>query len=188
MFREVNQVRNDLVVGISPEGCKFKAVASFSFLGAARVRFFYGIESGAVGVVLGIRAVGDNENLHILKQAAASPEGIPLIPLDLVERLTDCNPPGASIPYAPTAARSPVWSHHSGCHRRPPAFAILILVDDLHAVVVNVFTINQHDVLSHVIIALEDLHKVFLNLSRLLRDMIVRVGDAGAKEPLPFRI
>ena len=66
-FREVNQVRDGLVVCIGPERCKFKAVAGFPFLDTAGGRFFYRVESGAVGVVFGIRAVGDNENLHILK-------------------------------------------------------------------------------------------------------------------------
>ena len=88
-FSKVNQIRDDLVVGIRPEGCKFKAVAGLALLGAACRCFFDSVAPGAIGVVLGVCAIGDDKNLHILEQAATSPEAVPLIPLDLVESLPD---------------------------------------------------------------------------------------------------
>ena len=42
-----------------------------------------------VGVVLGERAVADHEQLHVLEQPGARPEAVALVPVDLVERLTD---------------------------------------------------------------------------------------------------
>ena len=38
-----------------------------------------------VGVVFGVHAVADNKDLHILEQAAAYPERIPMVAIDLVE-------------------------------------------------------------------------------------------------------
>ena len=45
--------------------------------------------AGRVGVVFCIRAIGDNENLYILIQTATSPKAVPLVTVDLVERLFD---------------------------------------------------------------------------------------------------
>ena len=47
------------------------------------------IETGGVRVVFGIRTIGDNKYLNILEQPAAYPKAIPLIAVDLVERLLD---------------------------------------------------------------------------------------------------
>ena len=59
-----------------------------------RVILFIGPEEGLfevvstiVSVVFGIHAIADNKDLHILEQAAADPERIPMVAIDLVEGL-----------------------------------------------------------------------------------------------------
>ncbi len=59
-----------------------------------RVILFIGPEEGllevvgaVVGVIFGVHAVADNKDLHILEQAAAYPEGIPMVTIDLVKGL-----------------------------------------------------------------------------------------------------
>ena len=89
---KVDQIRQHAVVRISPVGGKLKAIAGLFLLDLAVFGVLDGIVAGAVGVVLGIRAIGDHKNLHILVQAAARPERIPLIAVDLVERLPDGHP------------------------------------------------------------------------------------------------
>ena len=68
---EVNQIRDNTVIGICPEAGKFKAVACFSFFRLAGGSILYGIKASAVGVVFRICSIGDNENLHIFKQPTA---------------------------------------------------------------------------------------------------------------------
>ena len=89
---KVDQIRQHAVVRIGPVGGKFKAIAGPFLFRLAVFGVLDGIVASAVGVVLGICAVGDYENLRILVQTAASPERIPLIAVDLVERLPDGHP------------------------------------------------------------------------------------------------
>ena len=86
---EVNQIRDNTVIGICPEAGKFKAVACFSFFRLAGGSILYGIKASAVGVVFRICSIGDNENLHIFKQPTACPKGITLIAIYLIECLSD---------------------------------------------------------------------------------------------------
>lgn len=86
---KVDQIRNHAVVRICPEASELKAVAGLFLLLLAGFRIFDGIEPGAVGIILGVRAVTDHKNLNILEQTGSSPEGITLIPVDLIESLPD---------------------------------------------------------------------------------------------------
>ena len=66
-FGKVNQVCDNLVVAVCPEGSKLKAIARFlRFLLCRFAHFLDVTASGGVGIILGMRSVGDNENLHIL--------------------------------------------------------------------------------------------------------------------------
>ena len=69
--REVHQIGNGTVLRVRPEGRKFKAVAGFSFAGRSGFCAFDGVVAGTVGIILGIRSVGNDEDLHILKQSAS---------------------------------------------------------------------------------------------------------------------
>ena len=88
---EVNQIRDNTVIGICPEAGKFKAVACFSFFRLAGGSILYGIKASAVGVVFRICSIGDNENLHIFKQPTAWPKRITLITVYLIKRLPNGN-------------------------------------------------------------------------------------------------
>ena len=86
---EVNQIRDDTVVCVCPEAGELKAVAGLFLLLLAGFRVLDRIEPGAVGIVLGVRAVADHKDLDILKQTASGPEGISLITVDLIECLSN---------------------------------------------------------------------------------------------------
>ena len=86
---EVDQVRDHAVIGISPETGELKAVAGLFLLLLAGLSVLYSIEASTVGIILGVRAITDHEDLDILEQTTSSPKGIPLIPVDLIERLPD---------------------------------------------------------------------------------------------------
>ena len=51
------------------------------------------VKSGSIGIILGIGAVGNHENLHKLIQTAGGPKAIPLIAVDLVESFPDGHTP-----------------------------------------------------------------------------------------------
>ena len=63
---KVDQIRQHTVIRIGPVGGKFKAIAGLFLFHLAVFGILDGIVAGAVGVVLGICAVGDHKNLHIL--------------------------------------------------------------------------------------------------------------------------
>jgi hypothetical protein len=50
-----------------------------------------------VAVVLGQRAVADDEQLHVLEQAGARPEAVALVAVDLVEGLADVHAPALQL-------------------------------------------------------------------------------------------
>ena len=91
---KVNQIRYDTVLPIGPGGCKFKAVAGrFLLCGGGCFRLFNSTVAGRIRVILGVRAVGNNKNLHILIQSAASPKAVPMVAAYLMERLFQRNAP-----------------------------------------------------------------------------------------------
>ena len=47
------------------------------------------LRSNGVGVVLGVGAVADDEDLDVFKEAGSGPEAISLVAVYLVESLTD---------------------------------------------------------------------------------------------------
>ena len=111
-----------------------------------------GVKAGAVGVVLGVGAVGDHKKLHILKKAAARPKGIALIPFNLVKGLADGN----------ASAFEFHMYHRQAVDKDGHVIAVVIpgtviftkniLVDDLQAVVVNVLFIKKKDVFGGTVI------------------------------------
>ena len=67
-LREINQFRNGLITRIGPIGCKLKTVAGlFALLALPFPRFFDMAGSCGVGVILGMRAIGDYEKMDVLK-------------------------------------------------------------------------------------------------------------------------
>ena len=185
---EVNHVRNDAVVGISPERGKLEGVAGLFLFDLLRICILDVVEAGGVGVVLGICAVGDNENLYILEQTTGCPETISLIAVDLVECLTDGHATalqldvdeGQTINQNGHIITVVMLSTIGGRYR--------ILIDNLQMVVVNVFLVNKNNVFTGAIVPSQDLHVVFLNELRLLNDARIGIGQDLTKEAVPFAI
>ena len=53
--------------------------------------------AGSIRIILGMRTVGDDKDLHVLKQPAPGPEAIPLVPLDLIGCLPDGHAPALEL-------------------------------------------------------------------------------------------
>ena len=88
---EIHKVGDNGIVRVRPVGGEFKAVGGLRLLTVRVVRFLHGVPAGGVGIILRVRAVRYNENLHVFIKPAAGKERIPLIALDLIERLADGN-------------------------------------------------------------------------------------------------
>ena len=185
---KVDQIRQHAVIRIGPVGGKFKAIAGLFLFRLAVFGILDGIVAGAVGVVLGICAVGDHKNLHILVQTAARPERIPLIAVDLVKCLPDGHP--VPLQFHMNQRKAVDQNRHIVAIIMPRAVCLfyLILVDDLQAVVVDVLLVNQRDVFGAAIISVQHLHIIFLNLPGLFRNMLVGVGNYITEKLPPLRI
>ena len=187
-FGKVDQVGDHPVVGVRPERGKLKAVAGLFLFDFSGRCVLDGVIAGGVGVILGIRAVGDHKDLHILIQSAPCPETVPLIPVDLIERLTDRNAPALQL------------NMHEGKtvdkHRHVIAVIMLhsgilsydVLIDHLHAVVMDVLLIDEGDVLCRTIVTMKDLHVILLDLAGLLCDAFIFVGNTVRKELFPLTV
>ena len=186
---EVHQIREYLVVGIGPEGGKLKAAAGL-FLSGGRGGCGVpdGVPAGGVGVIFGVRAVGDDKNLHIVIEAAACPEAVPLVTADLIERLPDGYAPALQLDM--DQGKAVYQDRHivAVVIPRPVLLANGVLVDDLEAVVVDVLFVNEGDIFALASVPPEDLHKVLLNAAGLVLNAVVGVGDALTEKPLPFGI
>ena len=185
---KVDQIRQHTVVRIGPVGGKFKAIAGLFLFRLAVFGILDGIVAGAVGVVLGICAVGDHKNLYILIQAAARPERIPLVAVDLVERLPDGHP--APLQFHMNQRKAVDQNRHIVAIIMPCAVCLfyLILVDDLQAVVMDVLLVDQRDIFGTSIIPVQHLHIIFLNLPGLFGNMLVGVGNYITEKLPPLRI
>ena len=185
---KVDQIRQHAVVRISPVGGNLKAIAGFFLFRLAVFGILDGIVAGAVGVVLGICAVGNHKNLRILVQPAARPERIPLIAVDLVERLPDGHP--APLQFHMNQRKAVDQNRHIVAIIMPRTVRLLhlVLVDDLQAVVMDVLFVDQRDIFGTSIIPVQYLHIVFLNLPGLFGNMLVGVGNYITEKLPPLRI
>ena len=185
---KVDQIRQHAVVRISPVGGKFKAIAGLFLFRLAVFGVLDGIVAGAVGVVLGICAVGDHKNLHILIQAAARPERIPLVAVDLVKCLPDGHP--APLQFHMNQRKAVDQNRHIIAVIMPCAVCLfyLILVDDLQAVVMDVLFVDQCDIFGTAIIPMQYLHIIFLNLPCFFGNMLVGIGNYITEKLPPLRI
>lgn len=84
--REVSEVGDLVVGGVGPPIGEFVGVGvgSSDFAPVPNV-FADVLEAHGVGVVLGLGAVGDNEDLYVAEEAVSSVEGVTLVAVDLVE-------------------------------------------------------------------------------------------------------
>ena len=186
--REVHQIRNNTIVGISPETSEFKTIACLLLFCCALLCVLNGVEASTVGIIFCIRAIGNNEYLGILKQSTSSPERIPLIAIDLVEGFPNSNP-------TPFQFYMNQWESINK-NRHIITIIMLcalrcannVLVDDLETVVMNVLLVNERNILAASIIACQNLNVIFLNLASLFNNVFVRIRNNCTEKSLPFII
>ena len=185
---EVHKVRDDPVAGIRPKGSKLKAVAGFLLFHLVGIGVLNVVKPGSVGVILGIGAVGHHKNLHILKQARSRPETVPLVAVDLVERLPDGHTPPLEFNMYHRQAVDQNRHIIAVVVGRALLFGNDVLVDDLQAVVVDVLFIKQRDVFAAAVVPAEHLHKVLLNEAGLFHDTAFRVCQHLTEKAAPLLI
>ena len=182
---EVYQIGNDFVVPIRPEGGELKAVAGlFGFI-ASLALLFDVAAAGGVGIILRVGAVGDDENLDVFKKTACCPEAVALVALDLVERLAD----GHAAPLElDMYQRQTVDENGHIVARVVIARGFLVLVEHLQTVVVDVFFVQQVNILGRAAVLSQHLHMIELNPARLFQNAVVRARDAVPKEARPLAV
>ena len=131
-----------------------------------------------------MRAVGDDEYLHVLVESAAAPEAVALVALDLVECLLD----GDSAPLELDVHERQAVDQDGDVVAVVVGARLRVLVHDLQAVVVHVALVDELDVLDRAVVAVEHLHVVALDATRLLDDALVLGGDAALEEALPLLV
>ena len=134
--------------------------------------------AGGIGVIFGVRSIGDYKNLHILEQPTASPEAVPLIPFDLVECFPDGHAPALQL-HMDEGQTIEQHSHVIAVVVVSPIRrAHLILIDDLQMVVVDVLLINERDIFGHAVIPMEHLDMICLNFPSFLYNAFIIVSNA----------
>ena len=185
---EVYKVRDNAVVRIRPERSELKAIAGFGLLGFLRFGILDMVETGGIGIILRIRAVGDHENLHKLVKPAGCPEAIPLIAVDLVEGFSNGNAPALQLDMD---QRQAVDQHRHiiaivmNC---PLLCGDGILIDDLQTVIMDALLVNKLNIFAFPVIPAEHLHIVLLNQPGLFENAGVCVCQHLVPETLPFAV
>ena len=185
---KVHQIGQDLVLCVRPEGGELEAVAGLGLFVAAGLSLADGIEPGGVGVVLDVGAVGDDEDLHILKQAAARPEGVPLVAVDLVEGFPDGHAP--ALEFHMDQGQTVDQNGHVIAVVVAGALvpADGVLVDDLQPVVVDVFLVQQGDVFGSAVVPAQHLDEILLHLAGLFHNVFVGVGQRLVEKAVPLAV
>ena len=165
---KVDQIRNNAVVGIRPEGSKLKAIAGLFLLCLLRIGILDMVEPGGVGIVFGVGAIGDHEDLHKLIQTAGCPKTVPLIAVDLIESLANRHTP---------ALQFDMYQRQT-IDQNGHIIAVIVLgtiigghgvlIDHLQNIVMDVLFVNQDDIFALTVIPLQHLHMVFLDQPTLL--------------------
>lgn len=183
---EVHKIGNPSVVAVRPVGRELKTVGRLSAaLPTARLVLLDMARTGGVGIVLRERAVGDDEDLHVLVQSALGPKTVALIAVDLVERLLDGHATAFQFHMNERQTVDQDCDVIAGVMR---SAAFLILVDDLQTVVVDVLFVDQGDVLGRPVLTNQVLDKIFLNLSGLLDNALGCIGDLAFEKAVPFLV
>ncbi len=185
--REILQIRDHAVAPIRPERRELEAVAA---LLPARPPSAALLPDGPpprrVGIILRVRPVRDDEELHILEKPAPRPETLPLITVDLVERLPQRHPPPLQLDLR---HRQAIHQNRHVITRRVRTARLRVLPHHLQAVVVDPPSVQQRHVLETPIVPPQHLHRRTLQPRRLLRNPLVRRRDGPPEEtfPLPLR-
>ena len=177
-----------MVIGIGPKAGEFKAIAGFFFFGFAAFGILDGVKAGAVGIIFGVGAIGNDKYLHIFKEATARPEGVPLVALDLVKGLTDGYAPafefhvhqGQTVDQNGHIIAIVVFG--------ALLLAIFVLVEHLQAIVMDILFIDNANIFRSAIVTLKAEDGAFLDNLTLFRNMGVGIGQLRGKKALPFLV
>ena len=185
---KVHKIGDNAVVRIRPERSELKAIAGFGLLGFLRFGILDMVETGGIGIILRICAVGDHEDLHEFIQPAGRPEAIPLIAVDLIEGFSNGNAPALQLDMD---QRQAVDQHRHiiaivmSC---PLLCGDGILVDDLQTVIMDALLVNKLNIFAFPVIPAEHLHIVLLNQPGLFENAGVGVCQHLVPETLPFAV
>ena len=181
---EVLQVAEHLVLGICPVAGKLKRVAGLlSWLLALLGLFPDMTVSGCVAVVLGLRAVADDEDLYVLVERAPCPERFPAVAVDLVEGFLQAH---ASAFQLDVNQGQTVYEDGHVVAVGALAVAYLVLVDHLGGVVMRVLLVDEVDVSLRAIVEGKSLDVVTLYGLCLVNNTLALVGDFCLEETLPL--
>ena len=189
---EVGEVRNLIVRGVGPPHGEFvRSRVRGGHLSARALVFGDVLEAHGVGVVLGVCAVGDDEDLHVAKESVsgAGVEGVALVAVDLVESFAQFF--AAPLQFDMNEGQA-VDENGDVVSIGARARVDGVLADHLHLVAVNVGLVDEADVLGGAVVAGEDLHVVLLDAAGFGDDGVpvggADVNDRMTVEVLPFPV
>ena len=192
---KIHEIGDEAVARIRPKRRELKTVARLLARPAPRRIHLANMTcTRRIGIILRIRPIRNDENLHILIQSRTRPKTIALVAIDLIERLANLHAAPLQLQMHERQAidenrhiiavrmrcRILCLSVRTALHR--------ILIDDLQTIVVNVLLIDQLDVLRRSVIAPKILNVIRLNAPRFLHNAVARRRDRSLEEPLPLRI
>ena len=183
---EIYKVENVPISPICPMTGELKGIAGFSTFLSSRRRFLFDMAvPGCIGIILRISAIGNDKNLHIFIEAGRSPEGIPLVPLDLVESLTD----GHTSPLElHMHQRKAVHQNGHIITGLVASLFLFVLVNHLELVVMNMFLVQKINIFCGSIVSAKELDIVLLDFPRFLHNSISLIGNAAFEKAIPFLI
>ena len=192
---EIHEVRDEAIARIRPKRCELKTVARLLARPAPRRIHLSDMTcTRRIRIILRIRPVRNDENLHILIQSRTRPKTVALVAIDLIERLPNLH--AAPLQLQMHERQAVDENRHIVAVRMSRRRLCLsvrtalyrILVDDLQTIVINVLLVDQLDVLRRSVIAPKILNVIRLNAPRLLCNAVARRRDRRLEEPLPLRI
>ena len=152
-----------MIIGIRPKAGEFKAIAGFFFFGLAAFGVLDGIEASAIGIIFGVGAIGNNEDLHVFKEATARPEGVPLVALDLVEGLTNGDTPALELHMDQGQAVDEDGHVVAIIVFGALLLAVFVLVEHLQTIVMDILFIDNANIFRSAIITLKAKDGAFLD-------------------------
>ena len=138
-----------------------------------------------IGVILGVRSIGDDEDLYVLIQSTAGPEALPLVPVDLIERFPDgdASPVELYMDQGKAVDKDGYIVAIGSC-----PLSMFVLIEDLDRVVVDVVLVDEANVEGGAIISDEVLDMVGLYLLGLLDHPLILVGKDSIEEGFPLTV
>lgn len=121
--------------------------------------------------------------MHILIKPGTCPETVSLIAVDLIESFFDGN--ATALQFHMNQGQT-IDQDGDIIPGIVASGTFLILIDDLQTVVMDVFLINQIDILRSAIFAGQILNIVLLDLAGFLHDMFIRIGNLSFEEGFPL--